>query len=167
MIVGIDPGLDGGIAGMDLGGNVLFARVMPSKERKKGKRDVDAAMLGAILSNHEQDVFQEEIKLVVVERVSAMKGQGVSSMFSFGKGYGKVLGVIEHLGLPLEQPTPQRWKKIVLAGTTKDKDAAVAYVRERFPNANLFRTDKCKKPHHGMADAICLAEHGRRLLLGK
>lgn len=168
VIVGIDPGLDGGIAGIDEKGSVLFIRVMPSKEWKRGKRDVDAAELGRMLDRTNGERFDEgEPNLVVVEKVGSMPKQGIVGAFTFGKGYGKVLGIVEYFGIPLEQPTPQRWKKVVLAGTAKDKEAAVAYVRNRFPNLNLFRTNKCRKPHHGMADAVCLAEFGRRLLLGK
>jgi hypothetical protein len=107
-----------------------------------------------------------EVRLVVVERVGAMPKQGLVSTFSFGRGFGEILGAIEALGLPLEMPIPQGWKKVVLAGTDMGKAAAVGYVARRFPGADLRPTPRSKKPSDGIFDAVCLAEYGRRLLAG-
>ncbi len=67
-----------------------------------------------------------------------MPGQGVSSTFKFGQGYGSILGIAAALSIPTELVTPQAWKKVVLAGTAKDKDAAVGYCRRAFPNVSLL-----------------------------
>jgi crossover junction endodeoxyribonuclease RuvC len=96
----------------------------------------------------------------IVERVHAMPSQGVSSTFTFGKGFGGVLGVFAALGVPVLLPTPQAWKKKILAGTKQDKAAAVAWARRVYPGVPLVLA-RCRKPHDGMADALCIAEWGR------
>lgn len=110
-------------------------------------------------------VHQTQPRLAVVEKVGSMPGQGVASTFKFGKGYGSILGILAALDVPTELVTPQRWKGKVLAGTPKDKNAAIAYCRRVFPTVDLVLPN-CRKPHDGMADALCLAEMGRREFIG-
>src|SRR5690606_16808140 len=89
-----------------------------------------------------------------VERVSAMPGQGVSSMFNFGMGYGVIQGVLASLGIPYTLVTPQTWKKRAgLAG--KDKDNARTLAQQLCPEAPLGR-----KKDIGRADAILIARFG-------
>lgn len=102
---------------------------------------------------------------VLIEKAQAMPGQGVTSMFNYGKGFGLILGVCEALGIPYRLITPQAWKKLVLAGTAKDKDAAINFVRRAYPGVDLTPGRKVK-PHDGMADAVCIAEYGLRLEQG-
>lgn len=160
LIVGIDLGLQGGVAGISTRDGVVVCVPMPIKVSSRGKNVVDAFALWDLLTDW-RDV--ELIDLAIIERVSAMPKQGVTSMFNFGRSVGKVQAVLEVLGIPTEEPTPQKWKSVVLAGTDKSKAAAVGYVRQRFPGCNLVPKG-CRKPHEGMADAICLAEYGRRLM---
>ncbi|MGJ8524158.1 hypothetical protein R84981_002877 [Carnimonas sp. R-84981] len=149
MIVGIDIGKSGAISFLD--GSFAHALPMPIL----GK-EVDGKEIGDLLRNLKPD-------LVMVEKVGAMPGQGVTSMFNFGVSYGKVLGILESKGIPYRLVTPQAWKKKVLAGTAKDKDAAIGFVSRAFPDVDLTPGRK-KKPHDGMADALCIAEYGRQLM---
>ncbi|MGJ8524317.1 hypothetical protein LMG33818_000025 [Halomonadaceae bacterium LMG 33818] len=149
MIVGIDPGKSGAIAAI---GEKSHAEKIPLS----GK-EIDGALIARLLSELNPDV-------VILEKVGAMPGQGVTSMFSFGKGFGIVIGVLEALSIPYRIVTPQAWKKCVLAGTSKDKDAAINFVRRAYPDVELVPA-RCRKPHDGIADAVCLAEYGRQLLI--
>lgn len=183
--LGIDPGLTGGVAALGHSGGreAVFVRPMPVRKTGKGsKMTVDAAalhrllreLLGHPVHNHlatppiGSAAYHLAKPLVAVERVSAMrKGeqgpkQGVSSTFTFGMGYGKVLGVVEVLGLPLVEPMPQAWQKLVLKGRSGGKEASVAYCLSRYPDVSLLPTPKSKKPSHGLADALCLAEYALR-----
>lgn len=146
---GIDPGLKGGLALILPETGEVHAYPMPV-----AGDELDGGLLASGLRRYPGGV-------AVVEKVGAMPGQGLSSTFKFGKGYGTVLGVCAALGLRVELVTPQKWKGEVLAGTTKDKDAAVAYCRRVFPAVELV-LPRCRVPHDGMADALCLAEYGRR-----
>lgn len=151
MIVGIDPGKSGGIASINANGQASGI-AMPVI----GK-DIDGHELASILHNAAPE-------LVIIEKVGAMPKQGVTSTFTFGTGYGRLLGVCEALGIAYRLVTPQAWKKTVLAGTTKDKDAAIAFVRRAFPMVDLTPGRK-RTPHDGIADAVCLAEYGRQLMV--
>jgi crossover junction endodeoxyribonuclease RuvC len=162
MIVGIDPGLDGGVAIITEAKGIVEVRPMPVIGTKgDGKRQIDGRALISMLKNGERD--PEEISVCVVESVHAMKGQGVTSMFNFGMGYGRILGILETLRIPTELVTPQKWKKHVLAGTPKDKTAAISYCQTAYPKCELILKG-CRVPHDGMADALCMAEYGRRML---
>lgn len=148
-IIAIDPGKNGAIAS-NIGG-VISVQRMPL-----AGKEIDLGAIARIIKEASADV-------VVVEKVHAMPGQGVTSMFTFGMGYGGILGVIAGLGCRLELVTPQASKKVTLAGTTKDKDAAIAYCRRAFPAIDLI-PPKCRCPHDGFAEALCILEYGVRTL---
>ena len=150
MIIGIDPGQSGGISYIAPTGGA-GGRPMPLTGKEIDGHGV-AAMLRELCPS-----------VVIIEKVHAMPKQGVSSTFKFGMGYGLVIGVCEALGIPYRLVTPQAWKKVVLAGTTKDKDAAVSFVRRAYPGVDLTPGKK-RVAHDGIADAVCIAEYGRQLM---
>ena len=144
-IAGIDPGKNGAIAFYE--DFMVEWRPMPIS----GK-EIDVSALARMIEVHHPDV-------AFVEKVHAMPGNGAVSMFSFGKGYGILLGVLGALNIRTELVTPQAWKKLVLAGSAKDKDAAISYCRRAFPDVSLI-APRCRTPHDGAADAICISEFG-------
>lgn len=149
-ILAVDPGLHGGVA-VIRDRDVWVARAMPL-----AGKTIDAAAFAKI-------ALAENPDLAVVEQVAARPGQGVVSMFTFGTGYGMILGALAAVGIRTELVRPQAWKKLVLAGTTKDKNAAIAYCRRAFPHTSLLATPKSRVPSDGIADALCIAEYGRRV----
>jgi crossover junction endodeoxyribonuclease RuvC len=82
-------------------------------------------------------------------------------MFKFGFVTGVMHGIISTLAIPLYLVTPQAWKKKILAGTAKDKDAAIDYCRRVYPDVSLLATERSRKPHDGMADALCIARYAQ------
>lgn len=98
----------------------------------------------------------------VVEHVNAMPGQGVTSMFNFGKGFGWLLGVLDAYGIPYELVRPQKWKKEY--SVTGDKNSSIAVCKRLFPEVSLLPTPRCKKDSDGMAEALLMAEYARRRL---
>ena len=150
-IIAIDPGKNGGIASRSVG--VYSAQKMPL-----AGKEIDLNAIAHI-------VKETHVDIIVVEKASAMsKGgtpQGVVSMFTYGTGYGGLLGIAAALDIRIELVQPLAWKKVVLAGTPKDKDAAIAYCRRAFPQISLV-PPKCRTPHDGMADALCILEYGVR-----
>lgn len=159
--IGIDPGAKGGIAMISPYTIMAFAMPMAGK-------DVDAGKLAAILRGWTQQSLyasQREnlLAMVYLEKVHAMPGQGVSSMFKFGESFGIIKGVLGTLAIPYELVTPQAWKKRVLEGTDKSKEAAIDYCRRKYPQVSLLATERSRKPHSGMADALCIATYGAEL----
>jgi crossover junction endodeoxyribonuclease RuvC len=150
-VIGIDPGKKGALAAMTCDGGVTFL-AMPIV----GK-DIDLAEVADWI--RAQKVSYERV-VVVIEKVGAMPGQGVTSMFSFGFVTGAMYGICAALRLPVHVPTPQAWKKIVLAGTNKSKTAAVEYVQRVYPGMKITATERGRIPSDGIADAICIAKYG-------
>lgn len=98
-----------------------------------------------------------------VERGHAMSKVGARQSFRYGEAYGGILGMLGALGIPVQIVSPQAWKKVILAGTTKDKAAAIAYCRRRWPSVSLI-PEGCRVAHDGMADALCIAAYGETVL---
>jgi crossover junction endodeoxyribonuclease RuvC len=148
IVVGIDPGLKGGVAAV--GGDEPMALPMPISGG-----EVDGGELARLLRKLQPG-------LIVIEKVHSMPGQGVRSMFAFGYGLGIVVGVAEGLTIPVRWVTPQAWKKLILAGTAKDKNSAITFARQAYPEVNLV-PGKARTPKDGLAEALCIAEYGGRV----
>lgn len=147
--IGIDPGLNGAIAFLDTDKGHLSVIDMPTfevKRNNKAKREVNAAGLAHVLAT------AQKVQGIVLERVGAMPGQGVSSVFSFGRSVGLIEGVLAAYLLPVTIITPQTWQKAV--GVRGGKDGSRMRACELFPNyAGLF----ARKKDDGRADAACMA----------
>ena len=158
MIIGIDPGVTGAIAFVkDFTFDRLDVQDMPVMAGTGKRQQVNGAELTKIFRQAHQDyatVKKPENITVYIEQVSAMPGQGVSSMFNFGMSYGVVLGVVTALGYSVHLVTPQSWKKRAgLIG--KEKDAARTKAQLLYPGADLGR-----KKDIGRADALLIARFG-------
>ena len=156
--VGIDPGFSGAIAVIDPGQPTL-AHNMPTLKVGK-KTHFNEAVLRALFESL-AILAAEFSALVVIEKVHSMPKQGVASSFSFGEGYGLLRGMVVMARLPYVLVTPQRWKKAMLDGMGKDKDASRIKAQQLFPEIELGL-----KKHHGRGDALLLAEYGRLHLSG-
>jgi len=157
IIIGIDPGLTGAVAVIKSDGE-LYVVDTPIIEVKKGKK-----MKKEYLPSQMADILREYLGAnchVFLEKVHSMPKQGVSSVFGFGEGYGLWIGMIAAFRLPMTLVTPQSWKKVIMSGMS-DKDAARIRAQELFPKySNLLS----RKKDIGRADAILIAEYGRRTL---
>ena len=159
VILGIDPGLDGAVAVIGPAG--VQAHLVPTLAASRGgKRRFDVAAMLALMEAH-------PVELAVIEAVGPMPRQGVAGVFRFGEGYGLWLGLLAALRVPHRAVRPQAWKKVVLAGTARDKAAAIEFARRRFPRVSLLATPRSRVPHDGLADALALAEYGRLALGGR
>ena len=147
-IIGIDPGLSGGIAVLE-NNKVLDIFDMPvMSEGKKNKRQLNSAQLVNLLK---QNIDEETI--VVVEQVNAMPGQGVTSMFNFGQTFGAIKGICAALGLPIFFVRPAKWKKHFEL-INSSKDASRTKVIEMYP---AISNKLSKKKDVNKSDAILIA----------
>ena len=149
-VIGIDPGLKGAIAVLQDNKvkEVFDVPVMP--EGKKNKRQLNSAQLVKLLKDIISD--NEEVS-VVVENVSAMPGQGVTSMFNFGQTFGAIKGICAALGLPIFFVRPAKWKKYFdLINSSKDASRTKAI--EMYPSLS---DQLSKKKDVNKSDAILIA----------
>lgn len=156
-IIGIDPGLTGAVALIDPNGNAYLwdTPTIAVKKGKKTKTEYLPAQMAALFTDAPFGPTH-----AYIEKVGAMPGQGVTSMFNFGKGYGLWLGILAGLRIPHTLVTPQAWKKELMQGMA-DKDAARIRAQELFPQC----VDRLsRKKYIGRADALLIAEYGRRVL---
>jgi crossover junction endodeoxyribonuclease RuvC len=154
MIVGVDPGLSGALFFLDPNrpstGEAVDLPVHQLARGGKAKRELDVAGLIEILTLRRLDH-------AFLEQVNAMPGQGVSSMFALGKGFGILIGAAQRI--PLTLVPPARWKRTL--GVPKAKDGARARASQLLPAA----ADQWRlKKHDGRAEAALLALYGARQL---
>ena len=151
LIIGIDPGISGSICFFK-DGRILEVIEMPvMTEGKKNKKQVNGAQ---IYNEFLKRINKKEDEIrVVIEQVSAMPGQGVTSMFNFGQSYGILKGICSAMQLPMFFVRPAKWKKYFNL-INSQKDASRTRVIEIFP---YFSTQLSKKKDSNKADAILIA----------
>lgn len=164
IFIGIDPGLNGALAHINDVGNFATVQPVQTITRAKGnsfKREYNvAAMIGFL--NEIENKFVHTF--CTIEAVHAMPGQGVTSMFSMGYGFGLWVGILTSLRIPFQFVTPQAWKKAMLYGTGKDKEASRLKAIQLFPQV---ADQLALKKDEGKAEALLIAEYGRRLYRGQ
>jgi crossover junction endodeoxyribonuclease RuvC len=172
--IGIDPGVTGAVCELNPASRTARFFDTPLVQIKSGKTMKNMLNIPACVTILRQLSALGDVK-VTIEKVNPMpgmpgrsfaaanpgqmQGMGVTSAFNFGKGYGIWLGILSALSIPFEEVHPLTWKKTMMADMGKDKDASRVKAMQLYPDtaANLTL-----KKHHGRADALLLAEFGRR-----
>lgn len=155
--IGIDPGLSGGIA--VIGSIMTKADRTPIIEGDKRTMNLPACAewIRKVVAANGGGAF------AVVELVHSMPGQGISSSFTFGKGLGSWHGILATLGIPYQEVSPVRWKKAMLPDMDKSqKGSSIIKATQLFPHINLI-PEGCRVASDGMAEALLLADYGRRM----
>jgi crossover junction endodeoxyribonuclease RuvC len=152
VIIGLDPGISGSICFFD-NGKIIDVIEMPTMtDGKKNKRQVNGAQVYNEISARINKIEKQNIR-VIIEQVSAMPGQGVTSMFNFGQSFGILKGVCSAMQLPMYFVRPAKWKKY-FGLINSEKDASRTKAIEMFP---YFSTHLSKKKDSNKADAILIA----------
>ena len=154
LIIGIDPGISGSICFMK-NGQILEVVEMPTMtEGKKNKRQVNGAQIYNEILQRIKENDNENIR-VIIEQVSAMPGQGVTSMFNFGQSFGAIKGICAALDLPIFFVRPSKWKKYFEL-INSSKDSSRTKVIEMYPSLSDQLT---KKKDVNKSDAILIARY--------
>ena len=154
LIIGIDPGISGSICFLE-DGIIKDVLEMPTMtEGKKNKRQVNGSQIYNEISFRIKTYEKKNIK-VVIEQVSAMPGQGVTSMFNFGQSFGILKGICSAMQLPIYFVRPAKWKKYFNL-INSEKDASRTRAIEIFP---YFSSNLSKKKDSNKADAILIASY--------
>ena len=152
LIIGIDPGISGSLCFFK-DGKITDVIEMPSMaEGKKNKRQVNGSQVYNEIYLRIKNLNKNEVK-VVIEQVSAMPGQGVTSMFNFGQSFGILKGICSAMQLSMHFVRPTKWKKYFNL-INSEKDASRTKAIEIFP---YISSELSKKKDANKADAILLA----------
>ena len=152
LIIGIDPGISGSICFFE-DGKILDVIEMPTMtEGKKNKKQVNGSQIYNEILKKVNKLETNDIR-VIVEQVSAMPGQGVTSMFNFGQSFGILKGICSAMQLPIYFVRPAKWKKYFNL-INSEKDASRTRAIEIFP---YFSSQLSKKKDSNKADAILIA----------
>jgi len=152
IIIGIDPGLSGSICFFE-NGKILDVVEMPTMiEGKKNKKQVNGSQIYNEILKRISHMDKSDVK-VVIEQVSAMPGQGVTSMFNFGQSFGILKGICSAMQLPVYFVRPAKWKKYFNL-INSEKDASRTRAIEIFP---YFSSQLSKKKDSNKADAILIS----------
>lgn len=157
LILGLDPGKSGGIA--TICGKVAFVDPMPESP----------AGILALLRGAQAAASLNGGVIAFLEKSQPMPRQGVVSVYGYGHHNGFIEGCLQALGIPYTLLKPQVWQKTMHVGADSKlelKERSVQIAQRLFPQVSLLPTPRCKKPSDGMAEALLIAEHGRRESLG-
>lgn len=193
VILGVDPGFDGGLSVIDYDGNLLHTSPMPIIKTFKGykkrvskktgkvtkvnkyKREMDIRAFKYILQTcvewEPHMTFLGDFIAAFIEDVHSFPKQGVTSMFSFGMGTGELFGFLKSVDIDFTKVSPIKWKRFFFGSGKKktidlaNKHAVSSYASSLIGNSFL-ETERSKVPHDGMAESYLIAEYGRRQLIG-
>ena len=152
LIIGIDHGISGSICFFEDNKIIDVVEMPTMTEGKKNKRQVNGSQIYNEILKRINKSERSSIR-VVIEQVSAMPGQGVTSMFNFGQSFGILKGICSAMQLPMYFVRPAKWKKY-FGLINSEKDASRTKAIEMFP---YFSSQLSKKKDSNKADAILIA----------
>ena len=152
LVIGIDPGISGSICFFQDGKIIDVVEMPIMAEGKKNKKQVNGSQIFNEISERIKNINKKDVK-VVIEQVSAMPGQGVTSMFNFGQSFGILKGICSAMQLPMYFVRPAKWKKYFNL-INSEKDASRTRAIEIFP---YFSSQLARKKDSNKADAILIA----------
>ena len=152
LIIGIDPGISGSICFFENGKIIDVVEMPTMTEGKKNKRQVNGSQIYNEILKRIMKIEKQNVR-VIIEQVSAMPGQGVTSMFNFGQSFGILKGICSAMQLSMYFVRPAKWKKY-FGLINSEKDASRTRAIEMFP---YFSSQLSKKKDSNKADAILIA----------
>lgn len=153
IFIGIDPGKTGGLCAITEEGDIALIAKFDNKNPALIIKEAIAVYTG----------WGNEL-CIALEKVHAYPGQGVSTSFAFGTGYGIIQGALSALGYEYALYTPQAWQS-VLPVAESAKGRVKAYADSR-GDTHKFVYEKCRVHHQGCLDAFGIADYHRRVTLG-
>lgn len=157
IFLGIDPGLDGGVAIIDDDGLLTLY-----KTPVIGGKEYDIRGMSEILEKG----TTARSAFAVIENQISMPGQGLTSTLQTGKGFGIWLGLLSGLGIPYQVVQARQWQSKLFTGVkgnldTKEKSEVIA--KRLFPRADFRKSERSRVANDGLTDAACIAEYARRI----
>ena len=157
--IGIDNGLTGGLVALsDHPGPPIAMITMPTVGKAKGN-EVDALKVYEWIRKYVANLD----RVTVVIETPGKHSPGAQALCSMWDSYGAIRGVLACRGIRHHRITPQTWQKVMLPGCAKGdtKPAALAKVRQLWPEETWLATPRSSVPHSGLVDAALIAEFAR------
>ena len=152
LIIGVDPGISGAICFFENGEIKDIIDMPVMADGKKNKKQINGSQIYNEMIQRTKNIPKKDI-IVVIEQVSAMPGQGVTSMFNFGQSFGVIKGICSAMQFSVHFVRPAKWKKYFNL-LNSQKDASRTRAIEIFP---YFSSQLSKKKDSNKADAILIA----------
>ena len=152
-IIAIDPGISGSICFYEKGRITEILDMPTMTDGKKNKKQVNGSQVYNEINSRIKSLVDKDDIRVVIEQVSAMPGQGVTSMFNFGQSFGVLKGVCSAMQLPMYFVRPAKWKKYFNL-INSEKDASRTKAIQIFP---YISPQLSRKKDANKADAILIA----------
>lgn len=179
-VLGIDPGLNGGLAfisygypdfevtsdSLSIGKEPMLPVAVPRIDLYPmptiAGKDFDIQEIKKLLQKHKP-------VLSTIEQQISMPGQGLTSTLQTGKGFGVLLGLLAGMDMPHQVIPAKTWQHRMFTGVsakldTKAKSEIIA--KRIFPTADFRKSDRARVAADGLTDAACIAEYTRRMYLG-
>ncbi len=158
-ISGIDPGFTGAISCIETDGTATVIDMPVIRTIKKGKAGKTSTKQELDGVGVKQELLNTNPSHVFIEKAQTMPGQGIASTGRYMDGYGQIKGICIGLGLPYTLVHPRTWKKLIMHDMGKEKGESIVRAKQLFPSVDLPL-----KKDHGKADALLIAEYGRRTI---
>ena len=164
LVLGIDPGKDGYFATLSTEGEMRTYPMPMINTGSGSKRVYDFPAIKELFKQFKAD----GVELIILEKQQAMRGQGVTSMFSTGQGYGLLEMACVFVEIPYKNVHPKTWKGVMCNDLPKmdPKKKSIIAAKRTFPTVDLKKTARCTTDHDGKADALLLAWYGLHKVLG-
>lgn len=155
--IGIDNGLSGGIAILE-SRKIIELMSMPTVVGSNNRKEYDILAIIKILEKHKKGAT------MIIEKAQAMPILGSVQAFSFGKLYGIMLCLAVALKIPHSIVHARTWQKEMFRDISSDntKQASAIIAKQLYPEQTFLATERSKKIHDGLTDAILIATYGQR-----
>lgn len=158
-VIGIDGGHGGAMVVLDSKGNIVEKTKMPVMQTTDTKNEYDCQGIIRFLQKYPEAT-------VVLEKAHPMPKLGVSSAFSFGRGFGTMIGILAGLKMRYHIVHAKTWQKFLFADqpSADTKMASKIIAQRLFPAEDFRPTERSKNLSDGLTDAACIAYYGHRYL---
>jgi len=158
-IIGVDGGISGALCVLDETGKLIELLVMPIMPIGNGRNEYDCQRIVEFFEKYSN--FE---RVVILEKAQYTPALGGIAGFSFGKSYGTMIGIVSALKIKYHLIAARTWQKEMLQDTNSEntKDASAIVAKRLFPGQAFLATERSKKVHSGLTDAILIATYGQR-----
>jgi hypothetical protein len=159
LFVGIDGGINGGISGIDGEGNIIFMTIMPTVSSSYDLKELEN-VFDKLLLRYELLVMLEDIHIIPISG-----NKTIAKMFDL---FGTMKTFLYMKRISYQIVRASTWQKALYKGIQANdtKTAGIMWCLKKYPKEDFLATPRCKKPHDGITDSVCIANYNRYIEIG-